>query len=313
MAPPRAPLMRIALFGSGSPISTRALSALAADFAVAAVVAPGAAARGGPRGWARRFRRRRALRPLRRAARRAGAPLLLHVPGEEEALRQRLSALAPDLVCVATFPRLLPPVLLRLAPLGAIGLHPSLLPRHRGPDPLFWTYFAGDSEAGVSVLWLDEGEDTGPLIAQDRIALPRGRPGADLYAEVAERGAALLARAAAQAAGGAAPRLPQDEDRATRDPAPRLSRCPVPLAASGAQWLWHFLAGLGPHRPFVLDGAGAPVLHGRVRGHGLEGGRPGEVERRGKVLRLHCRDGWVEVDRPSAGRAWWLARRLRRA
>jgi methionyl-tRNA formyltransferase len=302
--------MRIALFGSGSPISTRALEALAARFAVAAVVAPGAARHGAIRRWTHR----RVLRPLARAARRADASLLLYERGGEPAIGARLAALAPDLVCVATFPCLLPAALLRLAPLGAIGLHPSLLPRHRGPDPLFWTYFAGDSETGVSVLWLDEGEDSGPLIAQERIEVPRGRPGGDLYAEIAERGAALLAEAAARVADGTAPRLPQDESRATRDPAPRASRSPARLAASGAEWLWHFLSGLGPHRPFVLDGAGALVLHGRARGYEREsGGRPGQVERRGGVLRLHGRDGWVEVERASAGaRLRWALRRLRR-
>lgn len=296
--------MRIALFGSGGPISTRALEALAARFTVAAVVAPSAAKRGALHRWSHRRR----LRALAGAARRAGARLLFYERGAERALRARLAALAPDLVCVATFPRLLPPPLLTLAPLGAIGLHPSLLPRHRGPDPLFWTYFAGDRETGVSVLWLDEGEDTGPLIAQQGIEVPRGRPGADLYAEVAERGAALLAECAARVGEGQAPRLPQDEAAATRDPAPRAARCAVPLAAAEAAWLWHFLAGLGGHRPFVLDGAGEAILHGRVRGFEQgSAGRPGAVERLGALLRLHCRDGWVEVDRASAGA------RLRRA
>lgn len=306
--------MRVALFASGSPISVRALEALAARFTVAAVVAPAAARAAGWRGWPRRLAHGRVLAPLIGAAGRAGTPVLRYAPGGEEAVRRCLTAAAPDLVCVATFPRLLPPALLGVAPLGAIGLHPSLLPRHRGPDPLFWTYFAGESEAGVTVQWLDEGEDTGPLIAQERIEVPRGRPGADLYAEVAARGAALLAEAAGRVGDGTAPRIAQDEARATREPAPRASRCGVDLAASGAGWLWHFLAGLGPHRPFVLSGSGEPILHGAVRGYRIEPhASAGRVERRGPVLRLYCRDGWVETAPAApARRLLWAARRLGR-
>jgi methionyl-tRNA formyltransferase len=289
-------------------MSVRALEALAARFDVAAVVAPAPRAARAPLRWARAWRWRRVRRALARAARQAGAPLLLYEPHRADALRAALQAAAPDLVCVATFPYLLPPALLAIAPRGAIGLHPSLLPRHRGPDPLFWTYHAADAEAGVSVLWLDEGEDTGALLAQERIALPRGRALEQTYEELARRGAALLAESAAAVEAGTAARRPQDEARATREPRPRPATCAVPLASSDAEWLWHFLAGLGPHRPFVVDGGGAPVLHGRVLGHAVQPhARAGAVEKERGRLRLYCRDGWVEVERPA------LAERLRRA
>jgi methionyl-tRNA formyltransferase len=299
--------MRVALFASGSPLSVRALQALAARFDVAAVVAPVPRA-AGLRGWARRWRGRRVRRALAAAAREAGAPLVLYAPGRADGVRAALQASAPDLVCVATFPYLLPPALLAVAPRGAIGLHPSLLPRHRGPDPLFWTYHAGDVETGVSVLWLDAGEDTGPLLAQERVPLPRGRPLAATYDELARRGAALLAESAAAVEAGTAARRPQDEALATREPRPRPHTCAVPLASSGAEWLWHFLAGLGPHRPFVVDGGGRPVLHGRVLGFTVAPhARAGDVEKTAQGLRLFCRDGWVDVARPA------LFERLRRA
>jgi methionyl-tRNA formyltransferase len=228
-------------------------------------------------------------------------------PGAAAPLAARLAALRPDLVCVATFPYLLPPEVLALAP--ALGLHPSLLPCRRGPDPLFWSYFDGDRETGVSVFRLDAGEDSGPVVAQETIAIARGRPGRDLYAEMARRGAALLGQAVSAAAAGRFDARPQDEARATRQPAPGPAQ-QVALGECASEWLWHFLSGLGPHRPFVRAGDGAPLLHGPVLRHAPEPrGAAGTVERVAGAWRLHCRDGYVEVGR--AGR--WPALRVRLA
>jgi methionyl-tRNA formyltransferase len=121
-----------------------------------------------------------------------------------------LAATAPDLLCVACFPYLLPRDLLALAPLGGLNLHPSLLPAHRGPAPLFWTFRSGDPEAGVTVHWLDEGFDTGPIALQERVRVPEGITGEALGADLAGRGARLLARAIQALTDGELPRIPQD-------------------------------------------------------------------------------------------------------
>ena len=60
---------------------------------------------------------------------------------------------------------------LEVAPLGAIGVHPSLLPRHRGPDPYFWAIESGDLETGVTAHRLEEEYDTGAILAQRRLAI----------------------------------------------------------------------------------------------------------------------------------------------
>ncbi|MEM9189055.1 MAG: formyltransferase family protein [Myxococcota bacterium] len=69
------------------------------------------------------------------------------------------------------FPRRIPSAILTLPKKGFIGLHPSLLPRWRGPDPTFWTVRSGDTEGGVSVFRLDEEYDTGPILGQERFPL----------------------------------------------------------------------------------------------------------------------------------------------
>ena len=297
-------MTRIVFFGSGSPLSVSALDAVAAAGSVVAVVVP-AGRRAGLRGWRRRIARWRARRPLVRRARALGAAVVPFAPGDGARLASHLGPLRPDLLCVATFPLRLTPEVLALAP--ALGLHPSLLPLRRGPDPLFWSYFEDDRETGVTVFRMDAGEDTGPIVAQEAIALPRGRGGRDLYEEIARRGASLLGRAVSDDAAGRLQSRPQDEARATRQPAPG-EEPRVALGDCDREWLWHFLGGIGPHRPFVRAGDGAPLLHGRVLRQAAEPRRAaGTVERVGGTWRLHCRDGHVEV----APAARWRALRAR--
>jgi methionyl-tRNA formyltransferase len=239
-----------------------------------------------------------------RRARANGLPVVEFARGRESDLVAALRPLQPDLLCVATFPCLIPPPALTLAPLGALGLHPSLLPRRRGPDPLFWSYLDGDAVTGVSVFCLDGGADTGPVVAQQTVALPRGRSGRDAYEEIARRGAALLARSVADAAAGRLERRPQDEAAATRQPFPRPDACRVALEEAGAEWLWHVLNGLGAERLQLRANGGPPLRHGETRGYACTALQPpGTVERWNGTWRLHCRDGFVEV----AGTSWTRA------
>jgi len=298
--------MRVAFFGTGSPMSTHALDAIVTRCTVVAVVVPALPRGRGLRSLSRRLARRRGRGPLVRRARAQGLPVVEFARGRESDLVASLGPLHPDLLCVATFPCLIPPQALALAPLGALGLHPSLLPRRRGPDPLFWSYFEGDEVTGVSVFCLDGDADTGPVVAQETVALPRGRPGRDAYEEIARRGAALLAQAVADAAAGKLELRAQDEAAATRQPAP--DACRVELGEAAAEWLWHFLSGIGPERLHVRSDGGRPLLHGEVRGYARTALRPpGTVERWNGGWRLHCRDGYVEV----AGTSWMRAARAR--
>ena len=83
-----------------------------------------------------------------------------------------------DLSVVLAFGRILPPDLLRASRLGCVNLHASLLPRHRGAAPIPWSILSGDNETGVSLMQMDEGLDTGPVLVQHRIVIdPRESTG----------------------------------------------------------------------------------------------------------------------------------------
>jgi len=289
--------LRIALFGSGSPASVLALRALAERAVVVAVVLPAGPPSFGPRAAYRALRRRMQARPLHAEARRQRIPCLQYHPGEGEQLIPELGRLRIDLICVATFPYLLPAGLLAAAPCGAVGVHPSPLPRHRGPAPLFWTYFDDDANAGVSVFGLEKRADTGDVLLQETFRLARGRLGSDLYDEIARRGAALLDQAVCEIGAGREVRVPQNESRATHEPRPLRGNWRIDFETWGCERLWHFLRGVGEGGRILTDQRGRPLAHGPARSAIASAPErpPGTIELGAGGLVVHCRDGRVEV------------------
>jgi methionyl-tRNA formyltransferase len=126
-----------------------------------------------------------------------------------------LRALTPDLLVSIYFNHRLKHQVLAIAPYGAINVHPSLLPRHRGPLPSFWIVAAGEDRAGVTVHWIDEGIDSGDILLQREMAVPVGASVLTLMGTVARPGAAALVEAIRLIEAGQAPRQAQDLQAAT--------------------------------------------------------------------------------------------------
>jgi len=132
-----------------------------------------------------------------------------------------VEAAAPDLLVSWFWTKRIPPTLLRIAPLGAVGVHPSLLPRHRGPDPYFWTLESGDLVTGVTAHRLDESYDTGAILAQRHLAVDASWNAWTLAKRLDRPSLALLREVVlAFAAGRLPPDAPQDEALATLAPEP---------------------------------------------------------------------------------------------
>ena len=277
--------MRILFFGSGSPASVTALDALVRCAELSAVVVPA---------------HRLSATPLIASARRHGLKIREFHSAKQKKLAAKIGA-PPDLICVATFPSILRRELLEVAPRGGINIHWSLLPKHRGPDPLFWTYLNDDRQTGVTVHWLDEHVDAGPILLQREIPLARGRPMLDVYRELTTIAGELLSSAVSLIRAGTAPHIEQDERIATHEPARNAGTWSLDVANWPAERVWHVLRGLTVGSAELLrDERGKPLPHGIARGYieRKHDRAPGTIERSRDGIRVFCRNGFVDVDPP---------------
>lgn len=156
--------------------------------------------------------------PVKTLAAAHGIPVLQPLKIRTEAFRDELLAFRPDLVVVAAYGRILPPSLLHLAPYGAINVHGSLLPRHRGAAPVQWAIIDGDREVGVTIIQMDEGMDTGDILLADAMEADPDETAGSLFVKLAELGGRTLRRAIARLKAGDLPPTPQDHSRATAAP-----------------------------------------------------------------------------------------------
>jgi methionyl-tRNA formyltransferase len=126
-----------------------------------------------------------------------------------------VSSLNPDLIVVNSFPYLLPKALLDIPPLGSINLHGSLLPKYRGANVLQWAIIHGETETGITMHYMDEGMDTGPVIAQKAIPIHYEDTALTLRKRIYTAGDELLREVWPHIAAGTVKATPQDEALAT--------------------------------------------------------------------------------------------------
>ena len=126
-----------------------------------------------------------------------------------------LQSLQPDILVVVAYGRILPDELLAAAPLGAINVHGSLLPKYRGAAPIQWAVLNGDAVTGVSTMYLDREMDTGDVIYTEQTPVGEFETAGELFDRLAVMGADLLVRTLRDIDAGAAPRTPQDHSAAT--------------------------------------------------------------------------------------------------
>jgi methionyl-tRNA formyltransferase len=118
--------------------------------------------------------RQTALSPVKRVALELGLPVVQPVSLKQAAVVTELAGFKPDVVVVAAYGRILPKTVLETPQYGCINIHPSLLPRHRGASPVASAILAGDEFTGVSVMLMDEGLDTGPVLTRAQIPISDG-------------------------------------------------------------------------------------------------------------------------------------------
>lgn len=153
--------------------------------------------------------------PVKEAALRLGIPVLQPDSLRFQPAQNQLAKLHPDVIVVAAYGKLLPAQVLELPPHGCINLHPSLLPRHRGPSPVATAILEGDEATGVSLMLLDEGMDTGPVIIQQQYTMTGEETAGDLTFTLFDIGAELLSDSLVPWVKGELQAHPQDSALAT--------------------------------------------------------------------------------------------------
>jgi len=148
--------------------------------------------------------------PVKGAAERYNIPVLQPPRVKDPSFLETLKQLSPDLIVVAAFGQILPKNVLDFPPLGCINVHPSLLPRYRGAAPINWTLIHGETRTGVTIMYMDEGLDTGDILLQEETPVDPEETFGQLHDRLAPLGADLLIQAIQLLEAHQAPRRPQE-------------------------------------------------------------------------------------------------------
>ena len=163
-----------------------------------------------------------ALSPIKEEALAEGIPVLQPEKARGEAFLEQIHALQPDISVVVAFGQILRPEVLEVPRLGSVNIHASLLPELRGAAPIQWAIVRGHSVSGVSIMRMEAGLDSGPVILQVEEPIGPEESASELGARLAEIGAEALVEALGMMEAGISRETPQDHGRATY--APKVDR-----------------------------------------------------------------------------------------
>jgi methionyl-tRNA formyltransferase len=133
---------------------------------------------------------------------------------DEESVAQ-IRELAPELIVVMAYGQILPESVLQIASIACLNVHASLLPKYRGAAPIQSAIAAGDTETGITIMYMDAGLDTGDILLQEKLTILPNETGGSLHDRLAQIAPDTLLNALAQLVNGHAAREPQDSARAT--------------------------------------------------------------------------------------------------
>jgi methionyl-tRNA formyltransferase len=232
-----------------------------------------------------------------------GGRVLVKPRASDPALLARVRALAPDLLVSWFWTTRLPMDLVRAARLGGVGAHPSLLPRHRGPDPTYWAIASGDEVTGVTVHRIEEEYDTGEILAQESLRIAPAWNAWSL-ARALDRPSLRLLRAtvARFARGERVEGVPQDPAQATEAPFLDDEACAIRWTWPSERVLRHIRAlAPAPGAWTEIEGQLVSILRAAPAAKYPRALRPGEgVVEGGRVL-VRTLDGAVELLRAEIG------------
>ncbi len=156
--------------------------------------------------------------PIKRLAIQRGLAVIQPKTLRTPEVHELIAAERADIIIVAAYGRILPSEILDMPRFGCLNVHGSLLPRWRGAAPVQWSVIRGDCETGITIMRMDPGLDTGPILLTESTPIAPEDTSATVYDRLAVMGPNLLLRAIAGVVDGRLPSLPQDDSRATLAP-----------------------------------------------------------------------------------------------
>jgi methionyl-tRNA formyltransferase len=156
--------------------------------------------------------------PVKLVANEAGIPVLQPKSAKKPEFFAELANYPADIGVVVAYGKILPLAVLEAFPHGCINIHGSLLPAYRGAAPIQWALIKGEAETGITIMQLDEGMDTGPMISKRAIAITASDTSASVFEKLAPLGAEMLIEALAEIEAGTVTRTAQDDALATYAP-----------------------------------------------------------------------------------------------
>lgn len=175
----------------------------------------------------------------------AGLPVYQPATFRDEQTYEELKGLAPDLIAVVAYGKLLPQRVLDIPQYGCINIHASVLPLLRGAGPIQWAILNGFAETGVTAMYMTAQMDAGDIIAVEKTPIDPAETAGELTERLAVLGAELLCRTVASIADGTAARIPQDADAATYAPMLTKDMSPIDWSCTRRQIVDH-IRGLNP-------------------------------------------------------------------
>ncbi|UCF89175.1 MAG: methionyl-tRNA formyltransferase [bacterium] len=222
----------------------------------------------------------------------AMTPESLRSPDIEDSLRR----LEPDIVVVVAYGKILPPNILALPRLGCVNIHASILPRLRGAAPIQWAIALGYTETGVTLMQMDEGMDTGPILLQRTTPVEDEETAGELGKRLALIGADLLREGLPRLGRGELTPIEQDDSLATYAPLLKKADGLIDWSLPATQ-IANRVRGFSPWPGTFTTRSGSRLLITRARSlqkdHSLP---PGSVVLTGAAgIQVACTDGTLEI------------------
>lgn len=230
--------------------------------------------------------------PVKTLAVERGIPVYQPVTFKDGAATELLRTLAPELLVVVAYGRILPQTFLDVAKYGSINVHGSLLPKYRGAAPIQWAVLNGDKTTGVSVQYMAAAMDAGDVIASRETEIGEFETSGELFDRLKTLGAELLVETVRKIASGDVVRVPQNEADATYTKMLHKEMCPIDWNKSPREIVKH-ICGLDPWPVATAELGGVSFrVFGAEYTHTKTALAPGKIVSAGKVgIEVACGGG----------------------